>query len=103
MSNEHKLNALNTVRSFLVENEQYGDDWSFEITQLQHIINDYQKHSLINWEAGYDAGYQEGINDMKKQSSHKKCITCGYWTGHDTCARKISRASCVCPSWIGTD
>ena len=99
---ENKLSALANVITFLKENEQYGDDWSAEIHQLDQIINDYQKHSLVNWEAGYDAGYQEGINDMKKQSSHKKCITCGYWAGDD-CVRKISRTSCVCPSWIGTD
>lgn len=103
MSKENKLNALGNIITFLHDNEQYGDDWSAEIHQLNQIIDDYNKHSLVNWEAGYDAGYQEGINDMKKQDSYKRCISCGYWAGHDTCAKKISRASCVCPSWIGTD
>lgn len=105
MSNEHKLNALNTVRSFLIENEQYGDDWSFEIEQLQHIINDYNKHSLVNWEAGYDSGYQEGKLDAIKESDGRgwrKCTTCGMYAGYGKCA-KPGHATPVCPDWIGTD
>lgn len=38
-----KISALQTVCSFLYENEQYGDDWTFEIMQLDMIIGDYQE------------------------------------------------------------
>lgn len=38
MNNHEKRLALDTVIAFLKENEQYGDDWSFEIEALEEII-----------------------------------------------------------------
>jgi hypothetical protein len=38
---EHKINAdaIRNVITFLVENEQYGDDWSEEIEELNKVLN----------------------------------------------------------------
>lgn len=33
------LNAIENVINFLVENEQYGDDWSEEIVELRKVAN----------------------------------------------------------------
>lgn len=42
MSNEKLADSLRTVISFLSENEQFGDDWSEEITDLETILDNLQ-------------------------------------------------------------
>lgn len=39
MSNINE-SAIQNVITFLEENEQYGDDWSAEIAELNKIVND---------------------------------------------------------------
>lgn len=41
MTASEKLDALRSVRDFLIANEQYGDDWNDEIRALDEIIDDY--------------------------------------------------------------
>ena len=48
---------INTVIDFLENNEQYGDDWSIEIAELEKVVHlaveakrkarEQQKHSFI--------------------------------------------------------
>ena len=41
MTPSEKSDALRAVRDFLIDNEQYGDDWSEELDAIDEIINDY--------------------------------------------------------------
>lgn len=48
ISDEKKLDALNTVLSFLWENQQYGDDWREEIACLEAIAEEIYEGKAEN-------------------------------------------------------
>lgn len=39
-TNEQKADALRTVIGFLEENQQYGDDWSYELEVLNAMLDE---------------------------------------------------------------
>lgn len=51
ISDEKKLDALNTVLSFLWENQQYGDDWKEEILVLESLAEDLYERSADEQES----------------------------------------------------